>query len=392
MSVFHQSALWSLAFRPFFLLASLASVVGLLIWIAFINFGVLLTYQQVLPPLLWHIHEMIFAFTLTIAIGFLLTAVQTWTGLKSLHGYSLIFLSSIWLVIRFLLLLNPIEYSGLVMAIMTLQATWWLIALFTLSRLIIKVRSHRNYIFIPFMITLMIFNLSFIYWGSEGEISLVLHLARSTLLVFSIVVGIIAGRVIPLFTRNAINEPKRIKPTLMLDRWILILSIIGSVNFFLSYFVLWPLNPAWILLMVGLLHLYRLSRWGSFYTFKVPLLWSLHVAYFALGIGLVFVSASFFYEKIRMSDAFHLITVGVFGGMILTMISRVSLGHTGRPLQVKKAMIFAFVLIFIASILRVAVALMGQPIFAWNSSAVFWIIAFSIFLWIYFPILMTTRK
>lgn len=392
MSFFHQSAFWSLAFRPFFLLASLASVVSLLVWIVFLNFGALLTPQQVLPPVLWHIHEMIFAFTLTIAIGFLLTAVQTWTGLKSLHGYSLIYLSSIWLVIRFLLLLNPMEYSGLVVVIMILQATWWLIALFTLSRLMIKARSHRNFIFIPLIIILMIFNLSCIYWGSQGEIILVLHLARSTLLVFSIVVGIIAGRVIPLFTRNVILESKIIKPTLMLDRWILIFSIIGSLNFFLSYFFLLPMSPAWMLLLVGILHLYRLSHWGSFYTSKVPLLWSLHVAYLALGIGLILVSASFFYEEIRISDAFHLITVGVFGGMILTMISRVSLGHTGRPLQVKKAMIFAFVFIFIAAILRVAVALIGQPIFAWNSSAVLWIVAFSIFLWIYFPILTTARK
>ena len=107
-----QSPLWSLAFRSFFILASLVSVFSLLVWLVFLNSGAVLTSQQLLSPVLWHIHEMFFAFTLTIAVGFLLTAVQTWTGLKSLQGLSLIGLTVIWLGIRCLLLLDQASIPG----------------------------------------------------------------------------------------------------------------------------------------------------------------------------------------------------------------------------------------------------------------------------------------
>jgi uncharacterized protein involved in response to NO len=359
----------------------------------YLNSGAVLTSQQLLPPVLWHIHEMFFAFTLTIAVGFLLTAVQTWTGLKSLQGLSLIGLMVIWIGIRCLLLLNQTSIPGLLNLILVLQTLWWAVVLISFSRLLIKARSKRNYIFIPLLTTLMIFQLSFLYLSQES-IDTALHLVRSAILVFSIMVGLISGRVIPLFTRNvlALSVKEKVKATPRLDNALIIFSVIGSLNFLLSYFVDMPFSPAWILLLVGVLHLVRLTHWASIHTFNNPLLWSLHLSYFFLAMGLILIAISFFTVQVRIADVFHVITVGVFGGMILAMIARVSLGHTGRVLQINKWMVVAFVSIFTAVILRVVLALLNQPLWAWNSSALLWILAYSIFLKIYIPVLISARK
>jgi uncharacterized protein involved in response to NO len=369
------------------------SVLSLLVWLVYLNSGVVLTSQPLLSPVLWHIHEMFFAFTLTIAVGFLLTAVQTWTGLKSLQGLSLISLTAIWIGIRCLLLLNQTSIPGLLTLVLVLQTLWWGVVLISFSRLLIKARSKRNYIFIPLLTTLMILQLSFLYLSQES-IESALHLARSAILVFSRRVGLISGRVIPLFTRNALamKYKKQIKATPRLDNALIIFSLIGSLNFLLSYFLEMPFSPAWALLLVGVLHLARLTHWASIHTRNNPLLWSLHLSYFCLAVGLILIAISFFTPQVRIADAFHVITVGVFGGMILAMISRVSLGHTGRILQINKWMVLAFFSIFIAVILRVVLALLNQPLWAWNSSALLWIIAYSIFLTFYIPVLVGARK
>jgi uncharacterized protein involved in response to NO len=146
------SPLWSLAFRPFFILGSLSSVISLVIWLVYLNSGEVLSQSQVLSPVLWHIHEMFFGFTLMIAVGFLLTAVQTWTGLKSLQGHSLISLSLIWIAIRLLLLQDQITFPWLLQTIIFLQIIWWGIVFVAFSRLIIKAGSRKNYVFLPLLI------------------------------------------------------------------------------------------------------------------------------------------------------------------------------------------------------------------------------------------------
>lgn len=397
MSKFLALPLWSLAFRPFFILGSLSSVISLIIWLVYLNSGELLNQHQILSPVLWHMHEMFFGFTLMIAVGFLLTAVQTWTGLKSLQGYSLMGLSLVWIAIRLLLLQDPRVFPWLLGAVIVLQMVWWGIVFFSFSRLIINASSTRNYIFLPFLMMLMVLQLSFLYY-SQASIDLLMHLARSAILFFSIIVGLISGRVIPLFTRNALviysdaSAKFSVKASPKLDNIILFFSILGSLNFLLSGLFFMPFSPAWLLLVVGILHLTRLSQWGSIYTLNNPLLWSLHAAYLCLAAGFILIAVSFFTESVRIADAFHLITVGTFGGMILAMISRVSLGHTGRPLQVNNWMVLAFLFIFIAVILRVLLAMLGQPLWAWNSSALLWIAAYLIFLRFYIPVLASARK
>ena len=145
------------------------------------------------------------------------------------------------------------------------------------------------------------------------------------------------------------------------------------------------------MIITGIMHLLRLRHWDSWATRKVPLLWSLHLAYFALGTGLILLGLSYASNTIRFADALHLITIGTIGAMILAMMARVSLGHTGRALQPHFSINIAFALILLAAVARVLLPPLGQQLWAWDISAGLWITAFTLFIGRYTTILLSQR-
>lgn len=399
-----HSPFWDLAFRPLFIAGSAASIVSLSVWLFILNGQ--LTWQGEISATLWHVHEMLFGFALTIAVGFLMTAVQTWTNLRSLHGYSLVALVLIWLSIRVLLIQNTAN----MLTIMLLQASWWAIVIFKLGQLLITANSQRNYKILPLLCIIACLHLSFLYCSFTQNIQMALHLAHSTILFFSIIVSLISSRVIPMFTRNGVNRDgstaakqcvaNKMSATPQLDTYLFAASLLGASLFFIngiSANTSWSLseflnvNPVGILTIIGLMHIYRLSHWAPQATFTLPLLWSLHASYLFLGLGLILAGISGYVEFIRFADAMHLITVGTLGGMILAMICRVSLGHTGRPLKVKPLVSVAFMFMLLATVARFLLPLIHQPLIGWNVSALLWIAAFSIFIYHYTPILLRPK-
>ncbi|MGR6872894.1 NnrS family protein [Pseudomonas sp. HK3] len=399
-----QAALWDLAFRPFFIIASALSIVSLGAWLLILNGH--LNWQSEMPATLWHIHEMLFGFALTIAAGFLMTAVQTWTNLRSLHGYSLMALVIIWLVIRVLLIQDTVNLFML----MLLQTIWWGMVIVKLAQLLLKANSQRNYKILPLLCVIASLHLFFLYCAFTHNTEMALHIARSVILFFSIIISLISGRVIPMFTRNGINRDgdprakkwaaKSIIATPKLDKNLLLISLFGASVFFInglsantswSFEALLSINPVGILMLIGLMHLYRLSHWAPQATLKLPLLWSLHAAYLFLGLGLIAMGASAYTDAIRFADAVHLITVGTLGGMILAMICRVSLGHTGRALVINRLIAAAFFMIIVATLLRFLLPLLNQHLMGWNISALLWVSAFSLFLYRYTPMLMQSK-
>ena len=143
--------------------------------------------------------------------------------------------------------------------------------------------------------------------------------------------------------------------------------------------------------MVAALHLIRAKLWWHANVLKVPLLWSLHFSYFALGAGLMMIAFSFYTSVIPFKDALHLITIGTIGMMILAMMTRVSLGHTGRTLNTPKYISVAFTLVLVAAITRSILPLIIAPHFAWQISALLWLVAFLLFL-IYCTPILTRRR
>ena len=167
--------------------------------------------------------------------------------------------------------------------------------------------------------------------------------------------------------------------------------MLGITLFFISKFFLDSISPALIVLVVASLHLIRAGIWWNKKVLKVPLLWSLHFSYLALGVGLLLIALSFYTSVISFKDALHLITIGAVGMMILAMMTRVSLGHTGRALIIPNYMSIAFVLVLVAGITRSILPYFIGPYFAWRVSALLWLAAFLLFLIHCTPILTRCR-
>jgi len=216
---------------------------------------------------------------------------------------------------------------------------------------------------------------------------------------FCLLMGILGGRVIPFFTvsgakLDAIKAPNCLTPVLTVT------SILGVLAFFSSTFIDLPFSPAILMIASGLLHLIRQGYWRSFATRGIALLWSLHLAYFALGLGLILLGLSYFQAQsfeyfsvsISFTDALHLLTIAAMGLMIFAMMCRVSLGHTGRSLTPSKLVSWIFLLILLSAFTRAILpSITLQPLLSWNISALAWLIAGLLFLKVYLPIL-TAKK
>lgn len=386
----YQHPILDLPFRSYFLLAPAFSIISLGLWLAFLN-GVLNFDTRGLTPSIWHLHEMIFAFGATVAVAFILTAAQTWTNQRSVHGKALALLIILWLVTRLALLINSeiSIYAGIV-----LQATWWLAVISLYAKLVFKANNRRNYVFIPMMVLMASLNIAILVADILGNTGLALHLSRSMILVFVLLMSVVGGRVIPFFTIKGANTSMKNVPK-WLNNSLIWVSIIGLIMFMLSHFVDLAIKPAVFMIAASILHCIRLLHWRTLQTLSVPLLWSLHTAYGFISLGLLMLGLSYYQIGISFSDSLHLITIGAISLMILSMMSRVSLGHTGRALVVKKMVSLAFIIMLIATFIRSFLPYLLKStslIVSWNLSAALWISAMLIFLITYWPILTTHKK
>ena len=390
-----QHPVLDLPFRSYFLLAVSCSMVALGIWAAYFN-GYFTFSENGISPLAWHIHEMIFGFGATVAVGFILTAAQTWTGQPSIKGVQVLTFVGLWLLVRAALLINiP---STIILAIV-LQSFWWLGSIIVFTRLVLKGNNRRNYLFIQLLSVLMLLNIALLLLDFNGYYELTRHIARTSVLMFCLLMGILGGRVIPFFTvsgakLDSIKTPSWLTPLLTIT------SILGVLAFFSSAFIQLPFSPAVLMIASGLLHLIRQGYWRSVATRKIALLWSLHIANFSLGFGLILLGLSYFkaqsFEYFSLSvtfgDALHLITIAAMALMIFAMMCRVSLGHTGRVLIPCKLVSWVFFLIIFSAFARAMLpSITSQSLLAWNISALAWLIAGLFFLKVYLPIL-TAKK
>ncbi len=390
-----QHPVLDLPFRSYFLLAVVCSIFSLGIWAAYFN-GLFTFAENGITPLAWHIHEMIFGFGATVAVGFILTAAQTWTGQPSIKGFPVLVFIALWLLVRVTLLVNlP---STIIMAII-LQSVWWLGSIIIFTRLVLKSKNRRNYLFIPLLSVLMLLNIALLLFDFNGFHELTRHIARTSVLMFCLLMGILGGRVIPFFTVSGakldpIKTPSWLTPLLTTT------SLLGVLAFFSSTFIELPFSPGLLMISAGLLHIIRQAYWRSLATQGIPLLWSLHLAYFSLSLGLILLGLSYFQAQsieyfnvsITFADALHLITIAAMGLMIFAMMCRVSLGHTGRALTPSKLVSLIFLLILFSAFTRALLPMItAQPLLSWNISALAWLVAGLLFLKVYLPIL-TAKK
>lgn len=379
------SPLWRLAFRAGFLAAGIFGVLGMSRWTLW-----MLAPQQwrsSLPPHWWHAHEMIFGFAMPVVAGFLLTAVATWTGLPGTRGLRLQLVFGCWLLARLLLWLSP----ALLWVAWALETLFLLLVMYELGRRVWARRQHRNLVFPPLLLALAVMNAASYARVEDPNFTTRLHYAAVWMIcVFVVIVG---GRVIPLFTGNRLGL--RIVPHGPGFDFLAVLSVVVAGLLSLFPWQRQPLTAAvatGLYLAAGAIQLYRMLRWQGWKTGSVPLLWSMHLSYLCIPLTL-FGLAWAGNDPVVGKNLIHLLAVGTVGGMILTMMSRVSLGHTGRSLEVPFYMALAFALVFAAALLRALLPVINVELtpWAWRTSALLWIVAFSCFVGRYTPILLSPR-
>ena len=359
------------------------ALVAVAIWALWL-YGRLPGAQPVGGMLSWHRHEMPFGFATAIIAGFLLTAVPNWTGRPGLSGWPLIGLLLVWLVARMAWLL-PVPASILIAA----QTPFLPLLAWMLGRDLVAAGKRENYpilLVVAFMAACQALTL----WGIvTDDAGLQRHGVLAALWLVAALMTVIGGRVIPFFIQRGLNRPATPATHPLATKILLVSSLLAAVSFASG------LNDSprgWLsalFLLIGTLHLQRLWRWHDRGIWRVPLLWSLYLAYAWLVIAALGMALWHAGLMPQQSLATHALAVGGIGGLILAMIARVSLGHTGRLLQPSKTVVLGFALLIVAGVCRVLlVPFSGAGL---GLSALLWCAAFGLFLSRYTMILFKPR-
>ncbi len=379
-------ALFNYGFRPFFLFAGVYAVVTVSIWLYMLLNG---SWQDgMLPPYLWHAHEMVFGFVSAAIAGFLLTAVPSWTGQKGLSGMPLVLLVLIWLLGR-LVFIFYLQLQPAIIAIIDL--TFFPVLGSVLTPSLLKGKS-RNLVFLLFLAILFAANLVFHIAVLRNDTLLAsygLLLAVNTIL---LIISIIGGRIVPAFTLSAVrrrDDTFTITPLPALDR-----AAIFSILLILIVDLVWPHTKlAGILaLIAAVLHAVRLARWKTLHVLSEAIVWILHIGYAWVVIGLALKGLYLLTGTIYTSAWLHAITTGAFATMILAVMTRAALGHTGRPLIAPPLIVVSYLVITLSAIVRVlSPAFTEVYLYSIATSGLLWIVAFILFLVVYTPILIGPR-
>ncbi|MCB1306895.1 MAG: NnrS family protein [Leptospiraceae bacterium] len=391
LSLKSLAVIWSLGFRPLFLGGTLWSVVMIALWS--LHYA---GWLRMLPanrnPINWHAHEMLFGFVSAIIAGFILTASQNWTGKRGVHGLRLQFLVAIWLSARLASIIPGVPYE----LYAALDILFWPVLLALLwPYLGVRTQRRNQAFFIFFMLMFAAALLS-----HADEWSLLKYILPDTHQAFApyghrlaidtilLIIALIGGRIIPLFTRNAIADAQPVS-YVWLDRAAFLVLAIWLVLDVLQPYSRWTAIAAAVVTGV---HALRFSGWQFWKTVRKPIVLVLHCGYAWLLIGWA-LKALQPISALHAPLATHALTAGGMGVMIYAMITRVSLGHTARPIQADSAILAGYVLINVAVILRVLAPMISMQNYNLlvGISGVVWSIAFVLFLWRYSGKLISPR-
>lgn len=373
-------ALFALGFRPFFLGAGIFAVVLIALWLAFFRGGMPLALF--ISPAQWHAHEMLFGFTGAVITGFLLTAVQNWTGMRTPSGKPLVLLFLLWLAGRLAPFVpgSPSELYALI------DAALFPAVMIAIARPILRAKQLRNAAF-PLMLAMLTISNLLVHAEWLGHVKSATTGFMLAIYMIVLMMVVMGGRVIPSFTDNKVRtKAKRWK----VIEWLAPATTLATLAAVLAL----PVSPITALIagIAAAVHAVRLAGWYTSKYWAVPLLWVLHLGYGWIVIGFA-LTALAAVKIVTPSLALHAFTAGAMGTLTLGMMARVALGHTGRTLEPAKVINLAFVLITLAAIVRVF-----WPLLASNTdnaavliSGLFWMSAFTLFVFIYTPILILRR-
>ncbi len=378
-------ALLSYAFRPFFLLAGVWAATALVLWMTTF-FGVMVL-PTAFDPVSWHSHEMLFGFATAAVAGFVFTAVPNWTGRLPLQGKPLLFLVVLWLAGRAAIATSTIIGGWTAAAV---DVAFLAVLVAAVAREIIAGRNWRN---APVVIALTVLLGANILFHTEALTSGgTTASARLAIAVLIVLICLIGGRIIPSFTRNwLVKQGQGRLPASFggFDKITLAVTLAAMAS--------WTYDPqshvtGVAAAVAAACNLVRLARWAGDRTTPEPLLWILHVGFLWVPIGLGLVAIAAFDGAVSPSASLHALTGGAIATMIVAVMTRATLGHTGRDLRAGPGTTVLYLLILAAGISRVCASLdttLFTPLLI--SSAIAWVLAFLVFIGRYGPMLARPR-
>lgn len=386
-----SAVIFSYGFRPFFLMAAIFSPLAILVWLGV--YSGTTTPVSIYPPSFWHAHEMIFGFAGAVMTGFFLTAVPNWTGAAPVRGPALVVLAALWLAGRVAIWATPLVPPILAAAVDL--SFFPALAVVILPSLLSGAR--KNMIFLVILALLVTANLLFHLEaiGAAQTASLGLNFAVD---LFALLITIIGGRVTPAFTANALRAKAQAQGVKVLEpsgHMLLNEAAILSVAAVAICDLVVP-GYSWVgavAIFAAVVNAVRLAGWRTRHTFGEPLLWVLHLGYTWLVIGLAVKGVARLTDFLPPTVALHGITIGAIGTMTLAMMSRASLGHTGRALIAGRALAVAYLFVSLAAIVRLftSLALPENYMMSVVIAGALWIAGFVIFALRFVPILTAPR-
>lgn len=389
----------NLGFRIFFSGGAVFAILTMLLWV-FVFMGKTDINVTLINPLYWHAHEMLYGYAIAIIAGFLLTAVKTWTGVMMPYGYRLLGIFSGWAIARLCWMLIGLggldtTWSMLILSVAAISdlvfMTW---SAWVIIKAVLAVKQYKQMGIITKLVLLTIGN-GLCYWGiySQDMSYVRVGVYLGLYLVLGVVLTI-GRRVVPFFIERGISfdgiEEIKVKNSKVLD----VLSLVTFLIFMIAD-VFYP-NKYLVTISalgVALVNIVRLLGWYHKAIWHKPLLWSLYLAF----IGMCSAFALFAVQPwlgFSHSLAVHALALSGVGMMTVAMMSRVSLGHTGRSIHTPpKSVSIILALMVLAFIFRVVMPLLWVDHYTlWLMIAQsMWIACFGLFCFTYLPILAAPR-
>jgi uncharacterized protein involved in response to NO len=373
-------------FRPFFLSGAIWAVAVVIQWVCALSGEI--TLPTAFDPLAWHRHEMLFGYLGAVICGFLLTAIPNWTGRLPISGSPLAGLWSLWFVARLAMLFSA--ETGATLAFF-LDVGFFVVLGVVAAREVIAAKN-RN---LPIVVMILLFAaanaidhgeaLGCIDWGGLGW--------RLGLGLVLMMIGLIGGRIIPSFTRNWLakkgattglpGQPTRFDLATLATTAVALIAWAAAPDALVS---------AALLLAAGILHALRLARWSGLRTMRDPLVFILHVSYAWLPLGLLLLGAGLFVPELPRSSAIHALAAGAMASMTLAVMTRATLGHTGRQLRADGWTVAIYALVTLGAALRVTAPWLPIDYMrAIEVAGAAWAGAFLLFVLVYGPKLFGAR-
>jgi uncharacterized protein involved in response to NO len=332
---------------------------------------------------------MLFGFVGAAVAGFLLTAVPSWTGSRGFAGAPLVALAALWLAGRLAFAASAwLPWP----AVTAIELAFLPLLAFLIGRALLRERN-RNFPMLVIVALLWGIDAWFLEAIRRGDPALASRALGAGISLVLLLVTIIGGRIVPSFTANALRR-RGIEAEIRSRAPVEALAI-GAMALAVPVDALFPRHWAAgaVAAVAAVAQAVRLSGWRSLRTLDEPIVWVLHAAYAWLPLGLALKAAHLLTGAAWAAKWLHALTIGAAATMILAVMTRAALGHTGRPLVVSRAIAVAYALLLAAALVRVSgpALLPASYLGTIEAAALLWIAAFAIYVWVYAPILTRER-